>query len=148
MCVREFVHTACSRERLFLCRRFTSSSSGVRAATMESCDNPLYRNKPSTRVHAAPGGSSSISLGEGGPPRGFPVARAGETAAATRDTLPSPVDTTPTPKPNNPECVGHHSGSVSCGACITEGELPASSTAKTSVRVHQPPGGRSTLQFG
>ncbi|CBZ56179.1 hypothetical protein NCLIV_066050 [Neospora caninum Liverpool] len=86
---------------------------------VDSYDNPLYRNKPSTRVHAAPGGASSICFGDDTPP---PAAQAPAIPSAP-STAPSSSRPSPTP------AAGQH-GVANDGM----------NQAKTSVRVHQPPG--------
>ncbi|PHJ16699.1 hypothetical protein CSUI_009484 [Cystoisospora suis] len=91
---------------------------------VDSYDNPLYRNKPSTRVHAAPGGASSICLGDD-KPAPSPASR----NSSAPSTAPSSSSPSPTPAAGQGP-TGHDS----------------SQSSKTSVRVHQPPGGRSTTK--
>ncbi|KEP60728.1 UNVERIFIED_CONTAM: hypothetical protein HHA_249935 [Hammondia hammondi] len=96
---------------------------------VDSYDNPLYRNKPSTRVHAAPGGASSICFGDD-TPTAPPTAYVPASPSAP-STAPSSSRPSPTP------AAGQHGVAND-----------ATSQAKTSVRVHQPPGGRSSIHFG
>ncbi|XP_026192395.1 uncharacterized protein LOC113147139 [Cyclospora cayetanensis] len=75
----------------------------------DSGDNPFYKNRPSTRVHAAPGGNSTIRFGDD---------------IGDRTAVPNSRGTILLPKPT--------------------GNAPASDSGRTSVKVHQPPGGRSS----
>ncbi|PFH38028.1 hypothetical protein BESB_003690 [Besnoitia besnoiti] len=95
---------------------------------VDSYDNPMYRNKPSTRVHAAPGGASSICFGDDVPSPSPAVRSPGVSTASS----PAPPSASPSPRPP----AGNHGVSQDCSA------------SKTSVRVHQPPGGRSSIHFG
>ncbi len=80
----------------------------------------------SVRVHHAPGGKSSFSL--------------------AWDT--QPAKTSKQIKPNNPISQPISQPIAPHNMNIPPTTQPANTTAKTSVKVHNPPGGRSNIIFG
>lgn len=112
------------------------SSNRYANGSNQNCGN-VMTGRSSTRVHAAPGGNSSISLGfDPTPTAPAPVKKnvAPATATSTTNTTVHGARSSRTSSNN------YASGAnQNCGNVITD---------RSSTRVHAPPGGRSQICFG
>eukprot|EP00922_Rhytidocystis_sp_ex-Travisia-forbesii_P049747 GHVS01074012.1.p1 GENE.GHVS01074012.1~~GHVS01074012.1.p1 ORF type:complete len:127 (+),score=19.65 GHVS01074012.1:189-569(+) len=125
---------------------------------MESSDNQFFKDRPSTKIHAAPGGTSSIVFGDGSarereaPPqsntRGPHAAQSdlGERKAAGSDRVVAHSQK----KMMKPDMASHqeerqdHSGGFTGPGAAATGDNAA---PRSSVRVRQPPGGNTTFSL-
>eukprot|EP00026_Physarum_polycephalum_P020520 Phypoly_transcript_23151.p1 GENE.Phypoly_transcript_23151~~Phypoly_transcript_23151.p1 ORF type:complete len:108 (+),score=25.93 Phypoly_transcript_23151:160-483(+) len=103
-------------------------------STLTSADM-VYNGKPSVRLHHPPGGGSSNIFGafeEPAKPKPTPVPQ----PAAAPAPAPAPA---PTPAPA--------STPAPAAAPKQEQGSPPAAGVKTSVRIHNPPGGKSSITF-
>jgi SPIRAL1-like protein len=114
------------------------SSNRYANGSNQNCGN-VITGRSSTRVHAAPGGNSSISFGsyEAVAPKALAAAPAAAAAASSSSsssevTFGARIGKTS----SNSFAVG---ANQNCGNVITD---------RSSTRVHAPPGGRSQISFG
>lgn len=98
---------------------------------MESVDNQFIKDRPSTRVHMAPGGKSSIIFGDEDKVTIKPV-KSGDENSASSSTSTSPKSSE---KQNNENAQNNQNS-------------PNNKNARTCIRVRQPPGGASSIIFG
>lgn len=113
---------------------------------VDSPDSQLWRERPSTRVSAAPGGASTICLGSDLPDMKPTAVTQKANACASSAALPEDAaptdgtttgDRTPTGSPTS-ECDKQH-----------EKTATSEPTAhRASVRIRQPPGGASSITLG
>eukprot|EP01059_Diplonema_ambulator_P034241 TRINITY_DN7586_c0_g2_i2.p2 TRINITY_DN7586_c0_g2~~TRINITY_DN7586_c0_g2_i2.p2 ORF type:complete len:114 (+),score=21.13 TRINITY_DN7586_c0_g2_i2:37-378(+) len=111
--------------------------------TGDSCNrNNFMSNKPSTRVHAAPGGNSSLSLGWDEPVKQRQVTPPPEQKVQEQlEPSPQPVQQSVQQSPARTTQSSNAWASNSnqnCGNMITD---------RPSTRVHAPPGGKSSITF-
>eukprot|EP00922_Rhytidocystis_sp_ex-Travisia-forbesii_P049748 GHVS01074013.1.p2 GENE.GHVS01074013.1~~GHVS01074013.1.p2 ORF type:complete len:122 (+),score=16.93 GHVS01074013.1:142-507(+) len=121
---------------------------------MESGDNQFFKDRPSTKVHAAPGGNSSIVFGDGHSRAAAPVREAHAAPCVARALHTDMADVKAAGS-------GDSHGERSQKKMIKTG-LSGSyqqdvhpqptgqneSTQKTSVRVRHPPGGATSFSLG
>eukprot|EP00922_Rhytidocystis_sp_ex-Travisia-forbesii_P049743 GHVS01074008.1.p2 GENE.GHVS01074008.1~~GHVS01074008.1.p2 ORF type:complete len:129 (+),score=21.43 GHVS01074008.1:172-558(+) len=127
---------------------------------MESSDNQFFKDRPSTKIHAAPGGTSSIVFGDGSarereaPPqsntRGPHAAQSdlGERKAAGSDRVVEHSQKMMKPdmashQEERQDRSGGNGGFTGPGAAATG----ANAAPKSSVRIRQPPGGNTTFSL-
>ena len=113
------------------------SSNAYANGADQNCGN-VITDRPSTRLHAPPGGGSSICLSDGSSevvaPRG--AAPAGRMPLADASADAAPVFGARSTKGSNAYANG---ANQNCGNVITD---------RPTTRLHAPPGGTSSVTFG
>jgi len=112
----------------------TCSSNKFASGANQNCGN-VITDRPTTRLHQAPGGASTLSLGNDDVESSAAKTKA-ECAAGTHNNVvagrPPAVETTSSNKFAN-------GANQNCGNSITD---------RPTTRVHQAPGGASTVRLG
>eukprot|EP00922_Rhytidocystis_sp_ex-Travisia-forbesii_P049751 GHVS01074016.1.p1 GENE.GHVS01074016.1~~GHVS01074016.1.p1 ORF type:complete len:115 (+),score=15.03 GHVS01074016.1:188-532(+) len=114
---------------------------------MDSSDNQFFKERPSTKVHAAPGGNSSIVFGDHVDPGRGPVHA---TAAETRLAHSNQMSMKAAGNSGQMEC--SKKKMVQPGTVLQpDAQQKAAgmdAPHRTSVRVRQPPGGNTSFTLG
>lgn len=117
------------------------SSNAFASGSDQNCGN-VITDRPTTRLHAPPGGATTFSFGEASPARPAPVSRASQQAAASdaRSNVNSQVFGAPSGGVHASSANAFANGAdQNCGNVITD---------RPTTRLHAPPGGRSQISFG
>ena len=121
-------------------------SNAYASGANQNCGN-VITDRPTTRLHAPPGGSSSISLGDahsttpaprslGAAVGAAPAAPAAAAAAAPTAPAEQPIFGARSAKGSNAYASG---ANQNCGNVLTD---------RPTTRLHAPPGGTSSVTFG
>ena len=119
------------------------SSNAFANGADQNCGN-VITDRPSTRVHAPPGGASQISLG--GEPTSYPApaaraptAQEQDRAENARSNVTSNIFGAPSNARSGSSNAFANGADQNCGNVITD---------RPSTRLHAPPGGKSSISFG
>lgn len=120
------------------------SSNAYATGSDQNCGN-VITDRPTTRLHAPPGGHSSFSFGQGddapAEPRGAGLSRqaAQDAASGARSNVNSQVFGAPSAAYSGSSNAFANGADQNCGNFITD---------RPTTRLHAPPGGRSQISFG
>lgn len=120
------------------------SSNAYATGTDQNCGN-VITDRPSTRLHAPPGGHSSFSFGQGDDapvePRGAGLSRqaAQDAASGAHSNVASQVFGVPSVAMSGSSNAFANGADQNCGNFITD---------RPTTRLHAPPGGKSQISFG
>mmetsp|Transcript_720 Transcript_720/g.2481 ORF Transcript_720/g.2481 Transcript_720/m.2481 type:complete len:115 (-) Transcript_720:213-557(-) len=101
----------------------------------------LLPSRPSTRLHAPPGGQSSLSLAWGPqePPQQQPQQSAPAVVVPKKDVEPPTTTTAAAEKGGLSSNAFANGANQNCGNVLTD---------RPTTRLHAPPGGKSTISLG
>jgi len=127
-------------------RQRKTSSNAYASGSNQNAGN-VITDRPSTRVHAPPGGRSQINFGSDKPASKSPVPTAATAPASAATLAASSELTKATPKPAT-QVVKQQRTSSNAYASGSNQNAGNVITDRPSTRVHAPPGGRSQIHFG